>query len=59
MIMRWFRIWKHTLDETIRLILATWEGESASFAGNILRAVARVVYCYEDSLDHQMYPIIM
>lgn len=45
----------HTLDETIRLILATWEGESASFAGNILRAVARVVYCYEDSLDHQMF----
>lgn len=45
----------HILDETIRLILATWEGESASFAGNIMQGLARIIVCYGDSLDRQVF----
>ena len=45
----------HTLDSVLRLILATWEGESASFAGNIMRGIARIVVCYGDTLDYQAF----
>lgn len=45
----------HILDETIRLILATWEGESASFAGNIMQGLARIIVCYGEALDRQVF----
>lgn len=45
----------HALDATLRLVLATWEGESASFAGSILQGVARIVVCFGDTLDCQVF----
>ena len=45
----------HILDATLRLLLATWEGESASFAGNIIRGTARLIFSYGDSLDQQLF----
>lgn len=45
----------HVLDDTLRLTLATWEGEVASFTGNMLRAIARIIACYQNRLDYKVF----
>lgn len=43
------------LDRTLRLAVATWEGESNSFSGSILMGIAKIVVAYGDSLREDIF----
>ena len=45
----------HVLDGTLRLILATWEGEPSSLSGNFLKAIARIIVTYGDTLREDIF----
>ena len=45
----------HVLDRTLRLCVGTWEGETNSFSGNMLNAIARLVVIYGDALDDEVF----
>ena len=45
----------HILDATLRLILATWEGEPNSLSANFLKAVARILVTYGDALREDIF----
>lgn len=45
----------HVLDKTIRLCVGTWEGEQNSFAANILKGIARMIYAYGDVLREDIF----
>lgn len=45
----------HVLDKTLRLCVGTWEGEQYSFAANILKGIARMVYAYGDTLREDIF----
>ena len=44
-----------TLDTTLRLAVATWEGENNSLSGNMLMGIARIVVAYGDSLKEDIF----
>ncbi len=41
----------HTLDNTLYLIVSTWEGEPFSLSANILKGAAKLIYTYGDNLN--------
>jgi len=43
------------LDQVLRLVVATWEGDAFSFSANILNAMARVVVTYGSHLDEEVF----
>ena len=43
------------LDRTLRIAVATWEGESNSFSGSILMGIAKIVVAYGDSLREDIF----
>ena len=43
------------LDKSLRLCVGTWEGEQYSFAANILKGIARMVYAYGDVLREDIF----
>ena len=43
------------LDATIRLAVATWEGEMNSFSGNMLMGIARILVAYGDALKEDVF----
>ena len=43
------------LDSTIRLAIATWEGERYSLSGNMLRGIARIITTYGDSINEDIF----
>lgn len=43
------------MDRTLRLAVATWEGEMNSLSGNILMGIARIVVAYGDSLKEDVF----
>ena len=45
----------HILDATLRLILATWEGEPHSLSANFLKAVAKILVIYGDALREDIF----
>lgn len=45
----------HVLDETLRIILATWESEPSSLSANFLKAVARIVVTYGEALREDIF----
>ena len=45
----------HVLDRTLRLCVGTWEGETNSFSGNMLNAIARIVVIYGDTIDDEIF----
>lgn len=45
----------HILDQTIRLISATWEGEMKSFSACMLYGVSRLIYAYQDELKEDIF----
>ena len=45
----------NVLDSTIRLAVATWEGESNSLPGNMLMGIARIIVAYGDSLKEDVF----
>ena len=47
----------HILDRTIRLLLATWEGELGSFSGTMIKAVAKIIVTYGSELQEEMFKV--
>lgn len=45
----------HVLDKSLRLCVGTWEGEQYSFAANILKGIARMVYAYGDVFREDIF----
>lgn len=45
----------HFLDATLRLTLATWESETNSLSANFLKAVARIIAVFGDSLREDIF----
>lgn len=45
----------HVLDKTLYLCVATWEGNDVSLSANILRGIARLINCYGDSLQMDVF----
>ncbi|MBP3924739.1 hypothetical protein J6E39_05800 [bacterium] len=43
------------LDQTLKLCIATWEGEVNSFGANMLKGIAKLVVAYEDELDENIF----
>lgn len=43
------------LDQTLYLLVATWEGDPFSLAANMLKAVAKLLVCYENSLRPEIF----
>jgi len=41
----------HILDATLRLCIATWEGDVNSLTANILKGIAKLIVAYQDELD--------
>ena len=45
----------HILNQTIRLITATWEGEAKSYSANMLLGVARLIYAYGTEIKEDYF----
>lgn len=45
----------HVLDRTLRLCIATWEGDVNSLSSNILRGIAFLIVTYGDDLDDTIF----
>lgn len=45
----------HVLDEAIRLIVGTWEGEDNSLAGNMISGTARLVAAFGETLREDVF----
>ncbi len=45
----------HVLNRTLRLVIATWEGENNSFSANMLNAVAKLIVTYNGVLDEEIF----
>lgn len=43
------------LDRTLRLIIATWEGDVNSFSGSMMFAVSKLIACYGDNLHDDVF----
>ena len=43
------------LDRTLRLDIATWEGENNSLSANMLNAIAKIIVTYEEQLDDELF----
>lgn len=44
-----------TLNRTLRLVIAAWEGDVNSLSANVLRAVAKLINTYRDRLDDEIF----
>ena len=45
----------HILDKTLRLLLATWEGENNSLSANMLKGAARILATFGDALREDVF----
>ncbi len=45
----------HTLDRVLGLLVNTWQGEDMSFSANIMKATAKLVAVYGDTLDDALF----
>lgn len=45
----------HMLDHVIRLIVATWEGDSQSFSANMMNGLARFLNAYGDAVKDDIF----
>lgn len=43
------------LDHVLTLCIGTWEGSPSSLSGNMLKAVARILYVYGDNVKDDMF----
>lgn len=44
-----------TLNRTLRLVIAAWEGDSNSLSANVLKAIAKLINTYRDRLDDEIF----
>lgn len=49
------RFGRSVLDDTIRLIVATWEGEKNSLSSGMLKGVAKILVTYGDSVNEDVF----
>ena len=45
----------HILDQTLRIVVGTWEGEAYSLSANMLSGIARIINAYGDSLKEDVF----
>ena len=45
----------HILDRTLRLAIGTWEGDPASFSGNMLKGISHIAFSYGESLKDEVF----
>lgn len=45
----------HVLDQTLYTLVSTWEGDSFSLAANMLKAVAKLIDCYRETLKLEVF----
>lgn len=45
----------HALDRTLRLCIATWEGEPDSLSANMLKGVYRLIVAFGDSMEDDIF----
>lgn len=45
----------HILDDTLKLCIATWEGDINSFSSNILKGIAKLLVAYGSDLDEDIF----
>lgn len=45
----------HVLDRTLRLCIATWEGDSISLSSNMLKGIAKLVYTFGDKMRDDLF----
>ncbi len=45
----------HVLRRTLKLCVASWEGDRYSLSGNILRGIAKLIVTYEDELSDDYF----
>lgn len=45
----------HVLDRTLRLCIATWEGDSVSLSSNMLKGVAKLVETFGDKMHDELF----
>ena len=45
----------HVLDRTLRLCIGAWEGEIDSLSANMLKAIARLIVAYGDTLKDEQF----
>ena len=45
----------HVLDNTLRLCIATWEGDVKSFSSNILKGIAKLLVAYGTKIDENVF----
>ena len=46
---------QRVMDTTLRLAVATWEGETNSLSGNMLMGIARIVVAYGDQIKEDVF----
>ena len=51
----YFKFGFHILDRTLRLCVATWEGEDNSLSANMLKGVAQIVAAFNDELRDDIF----
>lgn len=45
----------HVLDQTLYMIVSTWEGDPFSLAANMLKGLAKLIVCYGDNLKGDLF----
>lgn len=45
----------HTLNRTLKLCVASWEGDRFSLSGNMLKGVARLIATYKDGISDEYF----
>lgn len=45
----------HALNQTLRLCIATWEGEDHSLSSNMLNAICKIIITYKGVLDEELF----
>jgi len=45
----------HILDQTLYILVSTWEGDPFSLSANMLKAVAKLLVCYGSSLKPELF----
>src|SRR5574344_2685892 len=45
----------HILDQTLRLCIGTWDGDTNSLTANILKGAAKLIMSYENELNYDIF----
>ena len=51
----YFKYGVHVLNRTLSLCIATWEGDTNSFTGNMLNAISKLIVTYKEKLVDEIF----